>query len=82
MLHKKTHEGGEHMEKVVLTEEMIKDMVIKEVECEKDIDDKDERRTFSDMITDLESRIYIEAYKKGLKDGFDKCLKLIGGGTK
>lgn len=70
------------MEKVVLTEEMIKDMVIKEVECGKDIDDKDERRAFSDMIVDLETKVYMEAYQKGLKDGFDKCLKLIGGGTK
>lgn len=68
------------MEKVVLTEEMIKDMVIKEVECGKEIEDKTERRAFSDMITDLESKIYMEAYQKGLKDGFEKCLKLIGGG--
>ena len=70
------------MKQVVLTEEMINDMVIKEIECGTQIDDKRERVALSDIITDIETRIAMEYYRKGFEAGFNECLKLIGGGTK
>lgn len=75
------HEGGDYMKQVVLTEEMINDMVMKEIECGTQIDDKRELVALSDMITDLESKIAMEYYRKGFEAGFNECLKLIGGGT-
>ena len=75
------HEGGDYMKQVVLTEEMINDMMMKEIECGTQIDDKRELIALSDMITDLESKIAMEYYRKGFEAGFNKCQKLIGGGT-
>ena len=68
------------MKQVVLTEEMINDMVMKEIECGTQIDDKRELIALSDMITDLESKIAMEYYRKGFEAGFNECQKLIGGG--
>lgn len=75
------HEGGDYMKQVVLTEKMINDMVMKEIECGTQIDDKRELIALSDMITDLESKIAMEYYRKGFEAGFNECQKLIGGGT-
>ena len=75
------HEGGDYMEQVVLTEEMINDMMMKEIECGTQIDNKRELIALSDMITDLESKIAMEYYRKGFEAGFNECQKLIGGGT-
>ena len=69
------------MKQVVLTEEMINDMVMKEIECGTQIDDKRELVALSDMITDLESKIAMEYYRKGFESGFNECQKIIGGGT-
>lgn len=67
--------------KVVLTEEMINDMVIKEIECGTQIDDSKEQVAFSDMLTDFGTRIAMEYYRRGFEAGFNECLKLSGGGT-
>ena len=69
------------MKQVVLTEEMINDMMMKEIECGTQIDDKRELIALSDMITDLESKIAMEYYRKGFEAGFNECKKIIGGGT-
>lgn len=67
------------MEKVVLTEEMINDGMAKEFESGKGIDDKRERLALSDIVTEIETMVSEEYYRKGFEAGFNECLKLVGG---
>lgn len=69
------------MEKVVLTEEMINDRMMKEFESGKEINDKNERVALSDIVTEIETMVSQEYYRKGFEAGFNECLKLVGGGT-
>ena len=69
------------MKKVVLTEEMIKDRVMKEIECGEQVNDKRERVALSDLISDIETLIATEYYRRGFEAGFQEAQKLIGGGT-